>query len=857
MNDQAEAFLGHTKYDEDDHLVATQSLRDHLLNTKKLAEQYGKELGISHITGLAAILHDLGKYRPEFQEYVRHQGNHKRGSVDHSSFGAMFIRQYIDAYIKQLGRVDKKTVRIVQELGDILANSIFSHHDSLGLKDFLDPSGFTSPFIERTERFNDQGVNQEELDQVCDYFFAEVIEQASFNRYLEAAIGEYSEIKTAIQQAVSKCLHGIPEAEKQTQILITIQRDITFLNDFVYSCLLDADRTDTAAFEFGVAIKDSQPVERNSIFKNYYQKLLEYLSHLNTGQVSPINQYRTEISADCDKAAERPSDIYTLSAPTGAGKTLASLRYALKHSYLYGKQHIIYVLPYITIIEQNASVTRKVLNGSENNTENILEFHSNVSNELKHNRNEQTDVLDLAEDSWDAPIIFTTMVQFLNTIYASRTSNRRRFHNLCNSVIIFDEVQKVPTKCLALFNQAVNFLKQVGHSDLVLCSATQPALNKIKGSELQFAEKPEIITDLNKKVEQFRRVKLVDRTQDSAGKDLQADGEEIAKMIFSTAQKVKSVLGIFNTIKATTEVYTHLKPLLMQSGTQTSLYYLSTNMCPQHRKDKIAEMIDKVAEMIDKVKAGKRVICISTPLIEAGVDVGFAAVYRSATGVDSIIQAAGRCNRNNETDFGEVYVVNDQDEELGQLLDIQTGKDITINNLLPKYPIDQMLEHGVISNYFSRFFYRTSFRQKYPVESHDFELSDLVDGLETCKKYYQNCLRFPIDIKQFSSLATIAKHFQVIDNDQRSVIAPYKQGKNIISELNADLEPGKHLVNLLKKAQPFLVNVYENKMSDFWQSDAVYKLNTGNFGGQEIFAFRQEAYEQLVFEDEQQNIFYF
>lgn len=849
MNDQVEAFLGHTKYDENDNLVATQSLRDHLLNTQKLAEQYGKELGISHMTGLAAVLHDLGKYRPEFQEYIRHQGSHKRGSVDHSSFGAMFIRQYLDNYLKQHTSSDKKTVRLVKEIGDILENSIFSHHDSLGLKDFLDPSGFTSPFIERTKRFNDQEVNQEELARVSKQFFTEVVDESSFNKYLETAISEYSKIKTVTEQAVNKDLHNV--SENKAQIAITVQRDISFLTDYVYSCLLDADRTDTAAFEFGTDLKDSYLKNKKTIFENYYQKLRTYLDHLNTGKVSSINKYRSEISDDCDRAADKPSDIYTLSAPTGAGKTLASLRYALKHSYLYSKQHIIYVLPYITIIEQNASVTRKVLNGSETNTENILEFHSNVSNELKQSQQEQTDVLDLAEDSWDAPIIFTTMVQFLNTIYASRTSNRRRFHNLCNSVIIFDEVQKVPTKCLALFNQAVNFLKQVGCSDLVLCSATQPALNKIKGSELQFAEKPEIITDLNKKIEQFRRVKLVARTQDSYGRDLQVNGEQIAQMIFSTAQQVKSVLGIFNTIKATVEVYTNLKQLLKQSGIQTSLYYLSTDMCPQHRKDKIAEMIGKV-------KAGERVICISTPLIEAGVDVSFAAVYRSATGVDSIIQAAGRCNRNNETDFGEVYVVNDQDEKLGQLLDIDTGKNITINQLLPRNPINRMLDPEIISDYFQSFYQRTYKRQNYPspLKQPKMYLSQLTDGLVSLKKYLKYKAQWP-NFEQYSSLATIAKFFNVIENEQVSIISPYKKGRNIISELNSELTGGKQLVSLLQRAQPFLVNVYEEKLSRLLAAGDIFRLNTDNYANKQIYAFRREAYQKLALEDSSPEVVFF
>lgn len=830
MSGQKTEFLGHTKYDQDGHLIATQSLKDHLLNTKNLAEQYGQALCIPHVTGLAALLHDLGKFRPEFQEYIRHEGNHRRGSVDHSSFGAMFIRQYLAQKIKETSDVNEQGP--LKEFGDVLENSIFSHHASLGLMDYLTPAGdLKSPYLERIEKFNANGVSSEELIAISKLFYTEVMSEASFNRYVEAAITEFVKIKSSFKE------------NKKYKLYF---QNLSFLTDYIYSCLLDADRTDTAAFEFGIKHDDLVNLDRKDLFENYYQKLLSYISSLNKGQVSGINKYRSEISADCDRAAERPSDIYTLSAPTGAGKTLASLRYALKHSYLHHKQHIIYVLPYITIIEQNASVARKVLNGSETNTDNILEFHSNVSNQRQQTSSEKSDVLELAEDSWDEPIIFTTMVQFLNTIYASRTSNRRRFHNLCNSVIIFDEVQKVPTKCLSLFNQALNFLKKVGQSDLVLCTATQPALDKVKSAELDFAESPEIITDLSQKVEQFRRVEIVNEAKQDNGVDMHADGQQIAEMIFEQAQKVKSVLGIFNTIKATTNVYMSLKQLFSQSTDNPALYYLSTDMCPQHRKDKIQEMLGKLA-------AGERVICISTPLIEAGVDVSFEAVFRSLTGVDSIAQAAGRCNRNDELPVGHVFLVNDKDERLGGLLDIKKGKNITIEKLLPNYQPNQLLEPTVIRYYFEQFYGRNNTLQQYPYpnsSNYEFRLADLVDGILTSVSYYRNKSPLLQSVKQYSSLSTLAKHFQVIENSQVSVIAPYNQrAQELIAELNADLNTTDKLGQLLKQAQPFIVSVYENKFKQLLEDNDIYSLNRIDYSKTGIFAFQPQAYKKLTLED--------
>lgn len=817
-------YWGHTKYDNNGALIEIQTLRDHLLNSQKLAEQYGADLSISHITGLAALLHDVGKFSPEYQQYIRHNDDSKRGSVDHSTFGGMFISKYLHHYISNLS-VESEKVEVL-EFGEIIENSIFSHHNKNGLKDFISKE-IESPFLSRIEAFNKDENKCNQLGDITKLFYNKVLSKKELDEYVQKAINEYRRIIKTFEQSIHK---------------VNKYKLKTFLTIFVYSCLLDADRVDTTAFQTG---NHPYKIDNRSIFKKYYNNLVTEINKMNGDSTNPIDKLRAEVSKECDNAAEQESDVYTLSAPTGSGKTLASMRYALKHSAIYNKQHIIYVLPYITIIEQNARVIREKLNGSDKDTRNILEFHSNVSNENSPQaNNEKNNSLDLAEDSWDSPIIFTTMVQFLNAIFASRTTNRRRFHNLCNSVIIFDEAQKVPTKCLNMFTDAIVFLKQVGRSDIVLCTATQPALNKIN-DEIQLDDNSEIIKDLNRKVKSFKRVKLIDKTKRKNRQDLIVNNEQIAKMIFDNMQSVKSILGIFNTIKATYGVYQALNNLIREAASNIHLYYLSTEMCSAHRKNRINEILRKV-------QRNERVICISTPLIEAGVDASFEAVYRSVSGVDSIIQAAGRCNRNGKDEIGYVYLINNKDEKLSSLPDIKSGKRITIDNLLSKYNADQLMEPKIIKKYFEQFYIQNADREKYPIDNST-NLDSFISGLAQVPKYLsqQQTKSKKLLIHQYSGCETIAKHFEVISDDQISVLAPYDEmdgtkGSEIISALNGQIYSLGDLIALLKKAQPFIVNVYKEKFENWFRAGNIYQLNPDNVGNTQIFAFRSEFYKRLT-----------
>lgn len=807
-------FIGHIKKTEEDNSPVIQTLSDHLLNTQKYGDNYGSDLELSHVVGLAGLLHDLGKYEPSFQDYIRTAANNpgkaKRGSVDHSSLGGMFLRQYIQVLIND----SNLNQGYLRSFGDILENVIFSHHNSLGLKDYINPD-FESPFLKRIDKFNDDKINQEDIDNATNLFFEEVCSKKEFDLYFEKAFMEY------------RRYFDLFSSDQDTFL-----QNQYFLSQYIYSCLLDADRTDAAAFNL-----DSKPQfdDNKNIFEKYYANLLDKLQKLNSGNISKINKLRAQISDECDKAAEKCDGIYTLSASTGAGKTLASLRYGLKHANKYHKKHIIFVLPYITIIEQNAQVLRDYLNNDKNDSANILEFHSNVAQDLKAKDDEQSNVLNLAEDNWDAPIIITTMVQFLNSVYASSTKNRRRFHNLCDSVIIFDEVQKVPTRCLLMFNEVVNFLKHYGKSDILLCTATQPALDQIEKG-LDINDDHEIISDLATHEQQFKRVEFIDKTHQDNGQDLICNLQQAANMIFSKAQKFKTILGIFNTIKATAIVYQNIKQLVQEHNLNIAVYYLSTNMCPADRKDRIEEVLALA-------KKTQPVICISTPLIEAGVDASFECVFRSLTGLDSIVQAAGRCNRNNELDQGKVYLLNmnSNEENIKKLVDVKEGKDQVIELLSEGIPADDFLKASVIRKYFERFLNSDKVKNREGYLINHIELVNCIDGMIPNNKNPSFDLN---RLTQFSGSETIARYFRVIGNDTVSVLAPYKEGKALIAKLNGDNDNLEELFATLKEAQAYIVNLYQNRFNELFKSGSIFIVR--QIGNSVIYAFRSKAYQELV-----------
>lgn len=448
-------FYAHVTRSEPKRL---QLLENHLLECYQLGKQYGEPLKIAHITGLAGLLHDLGKFSKEFQDYLMKASQNPdsvvRGSVDHSTAGAKLLYEKLHGTYKNNSNDFRPAA-----LAEFVGNAILAHHNSGGLLNFLNPdlskksssSSTESPYLERV-------VTKDIVayDQIKDRFQVVFESTLSLSNLIDTALVE---LENWYQQ-----LNGLSSEEQQ--------RSEFLLMKFIYSSLIDADRTDTMCFE------QHQPLPKlrdsTLLFQKYYENLNQVLNKINQGKLTPINAKRQRMSRQCDEIASKAPGIFRLSIPTGGGKTLASLRFALKHAVRYQQQRIVYVIPFTTIIEQNAAKIREVLNNDLNDDSNILEFHSNV---IRENNNDNQDPIEenrlqLVQDNWDAPIILTTMVQFLDIVYGKGTQDIRRLHNLANSVIVFDEIQKLPIKCVKLFNAAINFLSRTCHTTNVLCTAT-------------------------------------------------------------------------------------------------------------------------------------------------------------------------------------------------------------------------------------------------------------------------------------------------------------------------------------------------------------------------------------------------
>ncbi|WP_028546197.1 CRISPR-associated helicase/endonuclease Cas3 [Paenibacillus taiwanensis] len=801
-----------------------QTVEEHLLGVRKLAEKYGAKLGVKHVTGLAGMLHDMGKYTEEFADYIlaavaannTSVSKPKRGSVDHSTAGGKLLYDLFHG--------DKSPYRVL--LAEIVGNAIISHHSYL--KDFLGPA-LDSDYLKRV-------VDKElkEYERSKQTFYERVHLETELIAYVDQAAVE-------LEQYLNKGADNEP-----------LELQLMFLTKFTFSALIDADRTNTRGFEMNLS--DEPELDITPLFHTYYDRLLKKVHTFQsaTDEATLINKQRHEMSERCDQMAEQMPGIRTLSIPTGGGKTFASLRYALKHAFTFHKKRIIYIVPYTTIIEQNAAEIRKIV---EDDTH-ILEHHSNVVHErrdpteLPRTDNEdqaldglaitEEQKLELVKDNWDAPIIFTTMVQFLNVFFSRSSRNIRRLHNVCEAVLIFDEVQKVPTSCVSLFNLTLNFLQKYGGSSIVLCTATQPALDFVE-HKLDLKVNAEMIPNIDDVNRKFKRVNLVDK---ATGQTFTTD--KLAQFVHDTIRDVKSVLIILNTKAVVKALYEQLGDHIVdEQGTVIRVYHLSTYMCAAHRQ--------AVLEQVKQHLANKeKVICVSTPLIEAGVDISFACVIRSLAGLDSIAQAAGRCNRHREQDIQQVYIIDHAEENLKQLQEIRIGKAI-VSVMLKDMMCDpnahggDLLSHAAMSRYFQEYYTERASDLDYTVPKLGKSLTSLLfaygndtDGYyqayvqQKKKPQMEDAIR-TLCLK--NSYGTAAEHFKVIEDLTTPVLVPYGKGEAIIAELNGGGTIDE-LSDLLRSAQPYTVNLYEYDVRKLDLSGGISRCLDGK-----VFVLKEGAYD--------------
>ncbi|MDA3786530.1 MAG: CRISPR-associated helicase Cas3', partial [Deltaproteobacteria bacterium] len=585
---------------------------------------------------------------------------------------------------------------------------------------------------------------------------------------------------------------------------------------FLFSCLIGAYRIYSADLENqgNTKLRRIGPIE--------WQPAIDRLEEKQAGFIvrNEVDVIRTQLSEQCLKRADDPQGIYTLTVPTGGGKTFASMRYALQHAKKHKLDHIFYIIPYTSIIEQNAQVIREVLEHETDEFPWVLEHHSNLEPEKQswHSK--------LSAENWDAPIIFTTMVQFLEVMFGGGTRGARRLHNLANSVIIFDEIQSLPVNCVHLFCNGLQLLVDHAKTTAILCTATQPLLAGVdqEYGALTIPAGNELVSDAGKLFCDLKRVDIVDKTKSSGWSE-----EDITDLVMEQLHAKGNCLVIVNT-KAWAQILYERCCALEPGG---KVFHLSTSLCPSHRK----EILAKVIERLEKREP---VLCISTQLIEAGVDVDFNSVIRFLAGLDSIAQAAGRCNRNGNLDRAEVFVVNPRDEAINMLEDIKIGREKAWR-VLGESEHDDFLSPSAMARYFSYYFYERAPLMKYSLTEKqagrpDTLLNLLSDNpLNVGREQDPNKAIFRLQ----QSFKSAGQAFKAIDAPTQAVIVPYGEGKDIIAGLCAEFEPA-NAYGLLKKAQKYSVNVFPNIWDKLIKAKAVYPVQKG----EEIYYLDERYYSK-------------
>ncbi len=678
-----------------------QLLKVHLINVAKFSRDFADDFNAGELAYTSGLLHDLGKYSHDFQKRLEGE----KISVDHSTAGA------IEA--TRLFKNDQYAA------GLMFAYLVAGHHGGL-----LNYGSAESGLCERLQKV-----------KIPDY-----------SAY-------HTEVSIDTQAIGPFRLRRSPHK---------IGFCVSFFTRMLYSCLVDADSLDTEKFyspEKSSSRGNHESFEiLNRKFEAHMQKIHSYAIE------SLINRERQGIFEQCVKAGSLPPGIFSLTVPTGGGKTLSSMAFALEHLEKNNLKQIFYIIPYTSIIEQNAEVFRDIFGW-----QNVLEHHSNFDPATV-----ETDDLDtgkesiwLATENWDMPIVVTTNVQFFDSLFSNRRSRCRKLHNLAKSVIILDEAQMLPTGYLLPCLAALSELVRNYGATVVICTATQPRLVDLLDEN---ARPREIMQSPDRLYETFKRVKVTNLGPLSdAGLSARLTGHHQGLCIVNTRNHAKKLYDV-----------------IRKDG---NCYHLSARMCPAHRQKKIAEIKARLQE-------GKDCRVISTQLIEAGVDIDFPVVYRTMTGIDSIAQAAGRCNREGKLpEKGEVYIFKSTESY---------GKATSWQNLVAE--IGEMTLAGskdplslpTVEDYFRRLYHYKG-----------------DDGLDEKKILYQleersGELAFPFE--------DIADEFQIIEEGTKDLIIPYDEhATDTITELRTAEFPGK----FVRKLQGYSVSIYPNEFSEMERENRI------------------------------------
>ena len=781
--------LAHVDYESGRY----QTMKEHTENVSFYAETSCVLPELKPLISLIGILHDAGKLGRENQEDFHNiliQGDevHKHG-MDHSTAGGKLIKELIEED---------------WPVSEFISTVIYFHH---GIGDCISLE-------------TGQSLQQQRSKKELDY---EWIKQEFFELYNKELL------EAKCRQAIQSYKNIYAKVNAFHKISMESKRKCGNGNFFMgmyfrvaLSLLIDGDWTDTACFFQNIPLSKRISLEETQ--KIWYESILNFEKYMQgTIQNNPangnlLNTFRQEISDSCRHAAETDQRLYRLTVPTGAGKTLSSLRFALYHAEKMKKQHIIYIAPFNSILEQNAEEIRRAIGNSSI----VLEHHCNVICE----EGEEERYRNLTE-TWDSPIIVTTAVQILNTLFSAQKSSIRRMHTLCNSIIIFDEVQAIPVKCMELFNLAVNFLSQFCNTTVVLCSATQPTLAPIQENNvckcIEMSGSPEKYT------EAFKRTDIMDATNLYPGS---MEIKDLSAFVLERTEMYQSTLVIVNTTMCALKTFQQLKEICPEDYV---LFHLSNNMCPEHKLDTLKAIKNVLRN------PAKKVICVSTQVVEAGVNFSFGCVIRSKAGLDNVIQAAGRCNRHKELGrMGAVYIVqmSEKAENLNHLHEIRNAQaalqkvleDFRLKPEIFKFALDS--EEAIKAYYWNYYSQLRTNETKFPVDTYT-TIIDLLGTNQTGRQQYGRANKDSqgneekIRTKLPQAFKTAGEAFEVISNDYKvNIVVPYNdEAKELLNELSQEYLELEEQKRILRKLQRYIIGISETRKENL--NNAIYEICNG------------------------------
>lgn len=535
------------------------TLRDHLESVACLAARFASKWGAEQWGHYAGLWHDLGKFSAAFQAMISADAEAERSKVNHSSAGALLAMEELD------------------ELGLLLALVIAGHHAGLA-----------------------------NANELCEKRLKD-----SERHHLEAAraggaTADWVKMNAKLQQP-----SGIAGRPRSIELWIR----------FLFSALIDADRLDTERFhDAGKTALRGSAVSMAELAAKVDAEIDALADKARIERRGAVNDVRAEVLQDCRDRATEPQGVFSLTVPTGGGKTLASLSFALRHAAEHDLDRVIVVIPYTSIIEQNAAIIRDIVGA-----ENVLEHHTNFDpgDQRKYW---------LDAENWDAPIIVTTSVQFFESLFANRTSTARKVHAIAKSVVVLDEVQTLPPHLLPPIVDVMTELSSRYRTSLVLCTATQPALERRRAFPVGFAAVREIVREPARHFRTLQRV--VARWPDD---------------LHTPEPWAALAARILNERQCLAIVHRRDDARLLWALLPDDTLHLSAAMYPRHR----TEVLDEIRR---RLKHGEACRVVSTQLVEAGVDLDFPVVFRALAGLDSLAQAAGRCNREGKPQRGRLEI---------------------------------------------------------------------------------------------------------------------------------------------------------------------------------------------------------